>query len=258
MKPDMKQILYPGRLAPRWDLPKPAGQLPDSVTAVLPDGRAGYAISPPVAMLLAQLVIDENRRNVLELGAGSSSVVFAAALSSNGGGRLTSVEQSPEWCEDHWNRVMGTGIDAELIAAQPVFGIEPFPGHQYPVRERVAGRGPFDLVLVDAPQWYYGRDGALPLIWNALQPGAVIVVDDAGRPQEQWAIRRWLWVYPGLSLLGYDPTFGRNGVAVLRWGGSGKRLSLRAWLSGLGHAATSWMVRMVGRHQANAPPKERC
>lgn len=252
----MKRILYPGRLEPRWDLPKLPGELPDTVKAVLPDGRAGYAISPQVATLLGQLVIQGNRRNVLELGAGSSSVVFAAALSSNGGGRLTSVEQSPEWCEGHWRRVIGTGIDADLIEAQPLFGIEPFPCHRYPVREIVAGRGPFDLVLVDAPQWYYGRDGALPLICDALQPGAMIVVDDAGRPQEQWAIRRWLWIYPGLSLVGYDPTFGRNGVAVLLWSGSAKRLSVRAWLSGLGHAATSWMVRQVRRYEAKAPSEE--
>jgi predicted O-methyltransferase YrrM len=40
--------------------------------------------------------------NILEFGAGSSSLVLATALSAAGGGKLTSVEQNPQWCIEKW------------------------------------------------------------------------------------------------------------------------------------------------------------
>jgi hypothetical protein len=99
-------------------------------------------------------------------------------------------------------------------------------------------------VLVDAPQWYVGRDGALPLILHSLAPGALIVVDDAGRNQEQWAIRRWLQTYAGLSLVCYQKEFGTYGVAVLAFNGdTTQRHSVRTWVSSAVHVGVNWAVR---------------
>jgi hypothetical protein len=84
--------------------------------------------------------------------------------------------------------------------------------------EALRARGPFDFALIDAPQYLYGRDGALHLAWGHLAPGALILLDDAARSGERRTLRRWLATYPGLELLHRDPTLGSNGVALLRRG----------------------------------------
>ncbi|MDQ3209319.1 MAG: hypothetical protein M3Q37_12045, partial [Gemmatimonadota bacterium] len=119
--------------------------------------------------------------------------------------------------------------------------------HIYASAQRtVAERGPYDLVFVDAPQRYYGRDGTLPLVAGSLRTGALLVLDDAGRFGERWAIRRWLQTYAGLELVVLDPEFGRYGVAVLRANQPlTERCSLRAWVGGAAHAGVRWLSRTV-------------
>ncbi|MGE5926930.1 MAG: hypothetical protein ACM357_06230, partial [Gemmatimonadota bacterium] len=84
----------------------------------------------------------------------------------------------------------------------------------------LAERGPFDLVLVDAPQSWIGRGGALHTAIPHLAKGALIVVDDAGREGERNLVGGWLRAYPGLRLAAFDPAFGRLGVAVLVFDGN--------------------------------------
>ena len=87
-------------------------------------------------------------------------------------------------------------------------------------RARFPRGGPFDFVLVDAPQSWVGRAGALHVAHAHLAPGAVIVVDDAGREGERNLIAGWLRAYPGLRLAAFDPEYGRLGVAVLVFDGN--------------------------------------
>jgi len=254
----VRSLVYPPAGLPDcWtDLPGET-PLPDSILAALPDDSTGYPISRALGGLLARLIL-AGRRSVLELGAGSSLVVVAQSLSLMGGGRLTSLEQLPEWCREAWSRVAQTPrVDSHLEATAPRFRfLRSGPCHVYSSAAAIVrSRGPYDLMLVDAPQWYYGRDGAMPLALDALSPGALVVIDDASRHQERWAIRRWLRVYPGLTMIGFLPAFGRNGVAVLRFSGDRtRRFSIGAWMSGAVHSGVGWMVRSFGQGQAGETP----
>ena len=52
-----------------------------------------------------------------------------------------------------------------------------------------------DLLIVDGPpQWtgHLARYPALPLLGRLLTPSAVVLVDDAGRPDERMMVKRWL------------------------------------------------------------------
>jgi predicted O-methyltransferase YrrM len=185
-------------------------------------GPEPWSLAPGSARLLAGLILELPIRSVLELGAGRSSLVIAAALAEREGGRLTSVEQDPEWCVEAWAGVRrARSVDARLLRASPRLTLDR-RGVYFrlagPERE-LAARGPFDLVLIDAPQYFYGRDGGLHLAWGHLHPGAVILLDDAGRSGERRTVRRWLATYPGLELVHRDPALGSNGVAVLRYAG---------------------------------------
>ena len=242
----------------RWaDLPSLDGPLPEAITAVLPDDSSIYPISRALGSLLARLVLSGAVHNVLELGAGASSVVLAQALRLTGGGRLTSIEQDPSWCMDQWAAVTDTpGIDAHLEVALPVFRVlGSFPCHLYATAQlTVAARGPYDLVFVDAPQRYYGRDGTLPLVAGSLRPGALLVLDDAGRRGERSAIHRWLQTYVGLELVVFDPKFGRYGVAILRANQPlTQRRSVASWVRGAAHASVAWLWRTVRGRGPFAP-----
>jgi len=177
-----------------------------------------WAITRDLARVLAFAVIVPRCMNVLEFGAGSSSLVLATALSVAGGGKLTSVEQNPQWCIEKWAIVkQKENVDSHMITAQPKLSIGKI-GVYYAFKdaiEVISERGPYDMVVIDGPQFCYGRDGAIPIIYNHLAPNARIILDDARRGSERWAIFRWLKTYPGLSLDLYDDEFGAKGLAVL-------------------------------------------
>ena len=188
--------------------------LPWRVEAHVPDGSDPWPCTPQLARLLARLVI-AGRRSVLEFGAGASSRVIAAALAETGGGRLLSLEQDRSWCGEAWGDVARQPrVDAMLADLSATY--RRYRPTKLSVDERIlAGFAPFDLVLVDAPQWWLGRDSTLYLVSHYLAPGAVIVVDDAGRASEEAAVRAWLASYPGLVVTRLDRGFGGRGVAVL-------------------------------------------
>ena len=198
-----------------------------------------WSISDDLSRLLARAVNELRLVNVLEFGAGLSSLTLATALSTRSGGRLTSVEQKPEWCRPLWREVEKmSNVDAELVGSGlglrlGTAGLYYWFKHADLV---LARRGPYDLVLVDAPQGIYSRDGALHMARRHLSPNALIVLDDAGRNGEQWTLYRWLQTYPGLELHFFDTAFGERGVALLRTRGKLKsRLAIMASLSSIFH-----------------------
>lgn len=217
------------------------------VEAVLPDGSSPWPITAELGRFLARLVVKLGCRNVLEFGAGSSSLVLAHALSMSSGGRLTSVEQDPTWCAPLFEEVKGIkNVDAQLVGANLEFKMTA-QGFYHSYEEAahiIAQRGPYDLVLIDGPQTFYGRDGGLHLAYPHLSPNALIVLDDAKRQGEQWTMQRWLQTYPGLDLGLFDPIFSERGVAVLvNQIDKGKRPSLSSLLSSGGFALKNWYYR---------------
>jgi predicted O-methyltransferase YrrM len=225
---------------------------PDVDAAYTPP-TSSWPIPWATAGVLARLVIMLDRHDIAEFGAGASSLIFAQALARGSGGRLTTIEEDRRWSRAAWTRVEATpGVDACMIAS-PVFFRASRVGvyHAYTRAAEAAAsmRGPFDLVLVDAPDGYFGRDGALHAIYHALAPGALIVVDDSRRRKERDMMARWLWTYPGLVMLADEPTLG-HGTAVIGFTGDPReRLSARTLVSGSVREAYAWM-----RHLTYEPP----
>lgn len=204
-----------------------------AVEEVLPDGSSPWPITPELGRFLARLVVEDRRTNVLEFGAGRSSLVLAHALSVAGGGRLTSVEHEPRYCREIWREVEAVPNVACALLVGPLrlqlFRAGPLWAYAG-VRRRLAAHGPYDLVFIDGPPGIYGRDASLHIAFDHLTPGALIVLDDATRPGEQTAIRRWQRIYRGLRVELFEPVFGR-GLAVLQSGEARtKTFSFRSFL----------------------------
>jgi hypothetical protein len=217
-----------------------AAPTPPGLQDAVAQCTGGWAIDVHLGSVLANVVLEVGAgASVLEFGAGSSSVLLTRALTAVGGGRLTSIEQDPAWCQELWAVVQREeAVEADMLVAPPAMTLGRLGYFAYQGRARagVQQRGPYDLVVVDAPQYYFGREGALPLVYDALAKGAWVVLDDAGRDGERWAVWKWMQTYPGLELAYYDATFGKNGIAILRRRAmQPPGFSLHAFLLGLRH-----------------------
>lgn len=188
-----------------------------------PTDHSGFVMARSHAAFLAGLVRDGGVERVLEFGTGYSTLVLASALAERGGGAVTTVEQSPAWCEATLARAQ-TVPDADVrqvtgavrMAATRAGWVRVYAELDRAVRDR----GPYDLVVVDAPYWRHGREGALQAALPHMRPGARLVFDDAGRPADRWALKRLLAACPGLQLELYDEHTVPGGVAVMRLAGS--------------------------------------
>jgi predicted O-methyltransferase YrrM len=151
----------------------------------------------PEGLALVESLVAGGRINVVECGSGLSTVTIARALSAGGAGHVHALEHDPGWAattrealDDHGLADLATVIDAPLVDGWYDRGAL---GH-------LPDRG-IDLLLVDGPPagdpgTERRRQAALPELADRLAPGAAIVLDDADRPGERWALDCWLAAFP--------------------------------------------------------------
>lgn len=204
----------------------------------------GWSITKNMGGLVVKIIEKKDIKRVVEFGAGSSSLVISSALAKKGEGKLVSIEQRPEWCKKEWKKVekkkevKSSMINVDASVSWGVSGLYYSFGN---VREKMDRREAFDLVFIDAPQYFFGREGTLPIILPHIASGGLVVLDDAGRSKEQFALYQWLRSYPGLELVCFDEEFGGKGVAILEnsWTGE-KRFSPLSFLASIGVTFSRW------------------
>jgi len=170
--------------------------------APLPDMHA-WAITPDVAKLLIELIVDRRPEVVVECGAGASTIVNARMLQLLGRGRLYTLESF----DGSLDRVRATlkrhGLEeaVSLVSAplrEQTFG--KWTGMWYDVKGIEDVRD-IDLVFVDGPRQHgmpkgvLARYGALPALLPRMRKGGLIVMDDGARAAEQTTIQRWVAEY---------------------------------------------------------------
>ncbi|MEE2044731.1 class I SAM-dependent methyltransferase [Nocardiopsis tropica] len=172
----------------------------------------GWAASPDVMRLLVRDIDRRRPGLVVECGSGSSSVWIGYALRRAGAGRLVAIEHDARYAELSRALVASHGLeDVVEIRTAPLTGFEPGDGE--------AGEGPdggarrwydtsvladledIGLLFVDGPPEATGsqaRYPAVPVLLPRCAEAAVIVLDDASRPDERALGDRWLAENPGL------------------------------------------------------------
>lgn len=234
----------------RWLRERGAGP-PPRVTEILAahPPKSSYSVSDATMAVAVEAVLRGLASNVLEIGAGRSSIILAQAMAEAGGGALTSIESAPQFCEEEWSLVRDLdNVDGRLLVA-PVTLRARSTGLHYWFdlgRDALASRAPFDLVLVDAPHQSFGREASLHLAFPHLKAPALVILDDACRSGERRAVDHWLRCYPELSLVDRD-CGQKHGHALLVSGGSRSRWpGAAAWLSS---ARTRFAHRVKVRSQ---------
>lgn len=208
------------------------GETPIDVERLLPDDLGLWPVSRPMAAWLARAVRGLHCCSVLEFGAGWSSLILAQSLAAAGGGRLTCVEHQRQYVRDDvWDRVQRTpGVDVALVVTDLHLRLSTHGllWSYRDLRQKLASRAPYDLLFIDAPPARYGRASPLYDAYPFLAPGAVIVLDDAARVEEQTTIKRWIRTYPGLEVIILDTETGRGIAVLLHDGRKGRRVAARA------------------------------
>lgn len=168
--------------------------------APLPPTR-GWAASPDYLALIAGEIFGLQPKLILECGSGISTIVAAYCLEKIGGGKIVSLEQDAAHAERTSNMLALHGLKdyAEVIHA-PIAetDIAGIPMQWYDTRA-LNGLEGIVMVVVDGPSLSKGplrRYPALPLVADHLADTAVVILDDADRPDERAVFARWTAEFP--------------------------------------------------------------
>lgn len=169
----------------------------------------GMAISPDFAVLLAQAIYSSKPSVIVELGCGTSTLIASYILEELGSGRVVSIDHDTAFAAICRRQLSEHGLTgkAEIfdcpLVAQTVDG----GSYQYYDLSRAALPDSIDILVIDGPpQWIQrqSRFPALPLLFSRLSPSAMILIDDAARPDEEAIVERWMKQYAGFQKVNFD------------------------------------------------------
>jgi len=170
-------------------------------TAPIPTGDGG-ATAPDLLLYLVQLVERNRPKLIIELGSGISTYWLATALHAFGAtGRLVSLEHSDDYRDQALRQFSDLGVThvAEVRRAHlediTVHGV-PRPWYRRSSWQELRD---CDLLFVDGPPGWSApraRYPAVPLLAEALSPGATVVLDDYDRPDEREILALWREAHP--------------------------------------------------------------
>jgi predicted O-methyltransferase YrrM len=170
---------------------------------VLPQTRL-WSAWPDFLQSVFVLITERRPKLILELGSGVSTLIAAYALKKNGGGRIISLDHLDRCVETARQNIGQHGLqDYVSVVHAPLKSIRLRdrealwydPAQIESVRE-------IDLLIVDGPPAFVqsmARYPALPVLWEKLASNAVILVDDAYRPDEERMVQQWLKEHDGFE-----------------------------------------------------------
>jgi predicted O-methyltransferase YrrM len=168
---------------------------------VLPPTR-GWAASPDLLLVLVDQLIARRPALVVECGSGASTLWLALALRRFGiGGRIVALDHDPVYAAITRDFLARHGVsDVAEVRDAPLEELR-LAGGTYSWYTRRAWKDltGIDLLFVDGPPAATGakaRYPALPLLREALNPAATVVLDDLVVPDMQETLRLWLDAYP--------------------------------------------------------------
>ena len=168
---------------------------------VLPATR-GWAASPDLILVLVDQVIAQRPSLIVECGSGASTLWLALALRRFGiDGRIVALDHDPVFAAKTRDFLARHGVsDVAEVRDAPLEALSLADGtYSWYARRAWKDLTGIDLLFVDGPPAATGtkaRYPALPLLRDALNPAATVVLDDLVVPDMQETLRLWLGAYP--------------------------------------------------------------
>lgn len=166
------------------------------------------AMRPAGLVVVCNDIVLNDRRCIVEIGSGVSTVLLARLLSQRkavGGGRLAAVEHDARWGRWVVGQLEREGVGAGVVVIDAPLLTHPAADEGLVWYDEAAvgvgldaalGAELIDLLVVDGPPAFAAEHGmsrypALPVLRERLASGATVVLDDIERPGEQEVLRRW-------------------------------------------------------------------
>ena len=126
---------------------------------------------------------------ILECGSGLTTLVLGY-LAGKRKVRTWSLEHNAGWHRRVSNAIERYRVPEVNLCFAPLRDYEKFNWYDPPLADMPAT---FRLVICDGPPDLAsgGRYGLLPIFWNRLEPGAVVLFDDAREPGQPDVLQRW-------------------------------------------------------------------
>jgi predicted O-methyltransferase YrrM len=161
----------------------------------------GWTASTDILGELARHISTQKPSLVVELGSGFSTVVIAAALKQNGGGRLVSIDADKVYAEKTREQLALHGLADWVDVRFSQISEMTFEGENrlWYDTSKFDDLGSIDLLFIDGPSTAVCNDvrrPSLPWFWNKLKTGATVLLDDAARPVERAISDAWQKSFP--------------------------------------------------------------
>ncbi|WHS27169.1 class I SAM-dependent methyltransferase [Auritidibacter ignavus] len=179
-------------------------------TGTLWPSTGGWALDARSAVYLLDLLDQARPQHIVELGSGTTTLLFGHYLTAHGG-RLYSFDHLNHYRDLTASYVSLHGLEpvvdlqlAPLAPQVPAADTEPAEDAEPPQWYDLSqARLPeqIDLLFVDGPPAATGpqaRYPALNALADRLAPGAVVILDDGVRDEEQQIATRWAQEHPEL------------------------------------------------------------
>lgn len=187
------------------------------ITAPLPPSR-GWAVSPDFAAILASLIQEHRPGLVVEAGSGLSTLISAYVLRKNGGGQVISLDHNEVYAAATTRNVAAHGLEdlARVIFAPLIRTSIHEKDWLWYDTKALQNVQSIDILVVDGPPastQRLARYPALPILAPLLSDNAIIVIDDAFRPDERQMVARWLEEFDGFTARDVDT---EKGTVILQ------------------------------------------
>ena len=168
------------------------------LNAPLPPMRK-WAIAPDFGMLLYSLLMEYKPTTVVELGGGVSTVITGYYFAKSEDGTVQSFDHHPQFTSLARKNVEAHQlIDVATVTHAPLTDVT-LNGEtwQWYKPDAFEGVSEIDFLTIDGPPQQdnphdMARYPALPILFDKLQHGAIILMDDTHRQHEQNIADRWL------------------------------------------------------------------
>ncbi|MBF0256641.1 MAG: class I SAM-dependent methyltransferase [Gammaproteobacteria bacterium] len=162
-----------------------------------------WSAAPDFLGLLVDHCLSHKPRVIVECSSGISTLMLAAACRLNGHGQVFSLENGAEFAQRTRQQLQRQGLSpqAQVLDAplQPlVLNQTNFVWYDLSALPQL----PLDMLVIDGPPGLLqplSRYPALPLLFERLNAGASLFLDDAARADEQEIVRLWLEQFPQLQ-----------------------------------------------------------
>ena len=164
------------------------------------------AIRPAALVAVLNEITFGERRRVVELGSGVSTIVIGRLLAQRGG-NLTAVEHDPDWARLIRRQVERERLDA--VVEVIVSSLEPHPASWsgapwYSLESVALLPSGISVLLIDGPPGYgegmtHSRYPAMTALADRMERNGLVFLDDADREPEREIVARWSEEFPAWS-----------------------------------------------------------